>query len=267
MKYYSIGLLAIGLALSFFTHCFSEETILIATEEYPPHTSRMLKHYGLNCHIVAEAFALEGIKVKYSFYPGKRAYLMAQIGKVDGALPWVRRKEREEYFYFPNPVYRAGLDSFFHLKSFQFNWDPDKPDYKKLQGIAIGAVIGHNYGESFQLAEKSGLIQVQRVPTIQQNFKKLLSGRIQLYIVADVVGYYELQTNFTSEQVGLITHTLENTLPAENYHLILSKKANKGRYFLKAFNCGLRQLKKSGKYDQFVEESKRGDYIIKTNSE
>ncbi len=86
-------IVAIIFVLIISTLSYAEEIIHIATEEYPPHTSQILKYNGLNCHIVTEAFALEGITVKYSFYPGKRAFLLAQQGKIDGALPWVWRKE------------------------------------------------------------------------------------------------------------------------------------------------------------------------------
>ena len=171
MKDTIIGILALLVLICFSAQSWSEEIIKISTEDYPPHTSPDLKHYGLNCHIVKEAFALEGITVKYSFYPGKRAYFMAKEGRTDGAVPWVWRKDRAEHFYYPDPVHTAGFDSFFHLQTFKTDWNPEKPNFAQLAGIKIGAVIGHNYGEGFQTAEKSGIIQVERVATMVQNFK------------------------------------------------------------------------------------------------
>ncbi len=63
--------------------CFSQNVILIATEEFPPHTSEHMEGFGLECTIVSEAFELEEIKVEYEFYPGARSYHMALNGAVD----------------------------------------------------------------------------------------------------------------------------------------------------------------------------------------
>ena len=47
----------------------AKKTITITNGEWDPLFSKNLKHYGVTSHIVTEAFALEGYKVKYSFYP------------------------------------------------------------------------------------------------------------------------------------------------------------------------------------------------------
>ncbi len=256
-------IVVVFLLLSFYINSFSEETIHISTEEYAPHTSKKLKHYGVDCHIVTEAFALEGITVKYNFFPGKRSFEMAQEGDVDATLPWVKREDRKKYFYYSDPIIRGGMDGFFHLKSFQFNWNCKQPNYDDLKGIDIGAIIGYNYGPSFQNAEKLGKILVERIPTIEMNFRKLLLGRIELFMSQDDVGYFILQSKFKQKDVQLITHTLEDTKQTEDYHILFSKKKKKAKYFLEAFNRGLKRLKKNSKYNQFIQESQRGDYIKK----
>ncbi len=249
MKIFFKALLLFGLSLN----CFSQSVINIATEDFPPHTSEKLEGFGIDCQIVTEAFKLEGIDVEYSFHPGARSYAMAKAGDIDGALPWVWRKEREEDFYFPEPVLAAGMDSFFHLKTYDLDWDPDDPDYNKVKGVLFGAIIGYNYGEDFTQAEESGLIKVHRVSTIKQNFQKLLTGRISIFISGDIVGYYELKNSiFSSREIEKVTHVFENNRPTENFYLILSKKRNNGQFFLDAFNRGLKKLKTSGRYDEIM---------------
>ena len=95
--------------------------IYIATEEYPPYTAQAMKHNGIDCHIVSEAFASEGIKVVYKFYPGARSYMMAENGHVDGTLPWAKRKGRDEIFYFSDPVIESDTEQLHYLKGFEFN--------------------------------------------------------------------------------------------------------------------------------------------------
>ena len=68
------------LAFFFISCCLSagadQETIRLATEEYPPYTSKHLANYGLASHIVTDAFALEGVQTEYSFFPCARALLL-----------------------------------------------------------------------------------------------------------------------------------------------------------------------------------------------
>ncbi len=249
MKTFFKALLLFGLSIN----CFSQNVIKITTEEFPPHTSESLEGCGIDCKIVTEAFKLEGIDVEYSFHPGARSYAMAKAGDVDGTLPWVWRKEREEDFYFPEPIITAGMDSFFHLKTYNLNWDPDNPDYNRVKGVQFGAIIGYNYGEDFTKAEESGLIKVHRVSTIRQNFQKLLAGRISIFMSGDIVGYYELNNSiFSAYEIEKITHVYENNQPTENFYLILSKERKNSLYFRDAFNRGLKKLKASGRYDEIT---------------
>ncbi len=55
----------------------SPERVSIATEEYPPYTSQILKHNGITSHIVREAFRAEGSELSYRFYPAARAIMLA----------------------------------------------------------------------------------------------------------------------------------------------------------------------------------------------
>jgi polar amino acid transport system substrate-binding protein len=144
---------------------------------------------------------------------------------------------------------------FFHLKSYSFNWDNiDDP-----QGIKIGGTFEYNYGEAFQQAEKTGKIEVQRVATDEKNFEKLLIGRIQIFPNDLDVGYDMLRKIFTPEQVQLFTHHLK-PVRAEPHRLLLSKKIKRNKRMMELFNKGLKRLKASGKVEQYLAESRRGEY-------
>lgn len=87
-----------------------------ATEEYPPYTSEKLKHYGIDSHIVSEAFRIEGIDVEYQFFSGARSYAMAKEGSVDGTLPWALRAERKQFFWYSDPVIQVDHEQFYYLR-------------------------------------------------------------------------------------------------------------------------------------------------------
>lgn len=64
------------------------DSIVIGTGEWQPYHSISLKHLGVGNHIVSEAFAAVGIKVKFEFMPWKRVPHESTIGELDGISTW-----------------------------------------------------------------------------------------------------------------------------------------------------------------------------------
>ena len=119
---------------------YSEETIRLTSGEWAPYLSEKLKHNGIVGRILKEAFALEGIEVKISFFPWKRAYSEAKKGKYDGTAVWLKKTEREKAFYFSEPVIEE-QHVFFHLKSYPFKWNA----FEDLENHRVGGLLGFSY--------------------------------------------------------------------------------------------------------------------------
>ncbi len=233
---------------------FAEETIRLTNGEWLPYLSETLKHHGVASRIVTEAFALEGIKVEYVFLPWKRAYENARYGEYDGSVVWSRSPEREKDFYYSDVII-DGISVFFHLKSYPFDWKT----IQDLKGIQVGGTLGYHYA-LLEEAEKSGLIKIERAKTDKHNFLKLLYGHIEIFQLDRELGYYLLNKSFKPEEVVLFTHH-PKPIVRDTYHLILSKKNEKNKRMLVLFNRGLKRLRESGKVDQYIAESLRGEYI------
>jgi len=233
---------------------FGQETVRLTNGEWPPYLSENFKQYGVISHIVAEAFSLEGIKVEYRFYPWKRSYEVAKDNEMDGSVIWAPTPERKKDFYFSDPVL-SNKKVFFHLKSYPFEWKT----VNDLKGIKIGVTRGYTYGDEFDKAVKEGRLQVDEVRSDELNFKKLLGGRFDGFPIEMDVGYYLINSKLTQEESKLITH---HSLPIMEtpLSLILSKKAEKNKRLLELFNRGLKRLKDSGKYDQYLDDSRQGKY-------
>ncbi len=236
---------------------FAEETIRITTGEWAPYLSKDLKYYGVAARIVTESFALEGVKVEYGFFPWARSKFFAREGEWDGSAVWVHNSERAKDFLFSDSVVEV-KNVFFHLKSYSFDWNT----IDDLKGISIGGTIEYSYGEAFQNAEKTGRIKVQRAPSDEINFRKLLAGRIKIFPFVLDNSYLLLQKSFKPGQIRLITYH-PKPVDAKSNRLMLSKKIERNKHMLKLFNKGLKRLKESGKYDQYLEESRRGEYLKK----
>lgn len=232
----------------------ADSIIRITTGEYLPDYSQSYKHYGLVPHIITQSFAHEGFKVDWSFFPWARSKLLALEVKNDATCCWARTAEREAEFHFSNPV----LDRqyvLFHLKSYELDWDT----LEDLRGIKIGATVSYSYGSEFNKAEKSGALLVERVATDEQNFRKLVAGRIKVFALLKKTGYKTIEKHLTKEEASLITH---HPKPFHSYqnHLIISRAHPHGRELITTFNRGLKKLKDSGDFDRFHVESERGDY-------
>ena len=71
-------------------------------------------------------------------------------------------------------------------------------------------------------------------------------------------GYDIINTDFTSDAAKFKHHP--KFINSYSLHLILSKKISKNKRLIESFNKGFQMLKDSGKYDQYIEESRKGKY-------
>lgn len=225
------------MAFTIATSSFAEETIRLPTTEWKPFVGKELEHYGSGTRIVTEAFALEGIKTIYGFFPTKRALFVAQKGEWEGSFFWVRTPEREKYFYFSD-IIRSNELVFFHLKSCRFDWEA----IDDLKEVRIGVVNGFVYTKEFEEAMKSGMFKVQFTASQEQNLNLLLKKRIDITPIVKQGGYYTINTIFTPKQAALLTHH-PRPLKRVHLHLLLPKKLEKSKIILKLFNRGLQRLK------------------------
>lgn len=231
----------------------AQDTVRITNGEWPPYLSDKLKNYGVASRIVTEAFALEGIKVEYGFFPWNRSLVLAEKGEWNGSAVWFKSPEREELFYISDPVIQSRY-VFFYLQNYSFDWKTTAD----LRDIQIGGTIGYNYGEAFETAEREGKIKVDRCASDEMNFNKLLNDRFKIFPVDMDVGYAILHKLFKPEIVSMFRyHPLP--LRQDSLHLILSKKIEKNKQLIEVFNRGLKKLYESGKVEQYINESRGGE--------
>jgi polar amino acid transport system substrate-binding protein len=233
------------------------ETIRLANGEWAPYVSKDLKHYGVFSHIVSEAFALEGIEVEYEFFPWKRSYKYAADGEFDGSLTWAPTPEREKDFYFTEPV-TYNKKVFFHLKSQTFNWNK----LSDLKGLNIGTTAQYTYGDEFDNAANNKEISVFPVNKDEQNVKKLLAGRIDIFPMEIEVGYGLIHSQLTPAQAALFSNH-PKPVTETPICVVISKKlpAERAKRLVEAFNRGLAKLKGSGKYEEYIWKSRQGNYL------
>jgi polar amino acid transport system substrate-binding protein len=232
----------------------AEETVYLSNGEWPPYYGANLPHYGFDSHIVSEAFALVGLKVVYKFYPWGRALYMSQTGECDGGVGWGDSEEYRKDHYISETTSSYSF-VFFHRKDYPFEWKT----YGNLKGLRVGLTIAYDYPEELKIMETEGEIKVERVPRDEQNFRKLLAKRIDIFPNDITAGMSQMKQIFTPEETAEIVwhHT---ALKAGTLHLVLSKKKERNARLIKLFDEGLKRLKENGTYDAVLQAAQRGEY-------
>ncbi len=243
------------ISLFFSTVLYAQTTINITNGEWEPFMSQYSYQYGVNSHVISEAFKLEGIKVKWGFYQWKRAYQVAKIGKKwHASATWWPTAETKKDFLICKPISKTSF-VFFHLKSYKFDWK----SIADLKGLKIGGTNEYDYGKDFMKALKKKKISVEFVMRDELNYKKLLGKRIHIFPNDRIVGNSQIRNSLSSDKVKLLTYHPKE-FEVSTLHLIVSKNAKKGKFFLKKFNSGLEKLKKSGKFAKMFKDLDAGKY-------
>ncbi|ARU55631.1 amino acid ABC transporter substrate-binding protein [Oleiphilus messinensis] len=225
--------------------------IRLTNGEWPPYLSESLPHYGLASHLVAAAFRAEGVQVEYGFFSWERAYNQAKAGRWDGSVIWGRKGDREDHFYFSDPVLLEETVFFYrhqgpNTKS-GFNWQ----SFQDLKGYIIGTTRSYHYGKQFETARQSGVIEIQETGSDENNFRKLQKGRIDLFPLDRVVGQALLQSLFIEHERGQIRFH-PKAIISGSLHLILSRAVDMNGRRIKQFNAGLQTIKDNGHYQEIM---------------
>lgn len=233
-----------------------QRELQISVGDWPPYLSKELRHNGVIAHIISDLFAEEGYHVSFRFLPWPRAYSAAAAGKYDATGVWMHKDERETDFLFSAPL----LDEqfvFFHLKSQPFDWR----SFDDLAGMTLGGGLEYSYGPEFDTFLTQGKVRMERVPSDQQNFEKLLKERITLYPQEMNVGYAALARHFTPAERALITHH-DRPLLINRSYLMLPKRLTDSTDLLQRFNRRLQAMRDSGRYDSYFRDLQAGKYML-----
>jgi polar amino acid transport system substrate-binding protein len=223
--------------------------------EWPPYLTKDLKHNGAVAHLIKDILEDIGYQAELIFYPWARAYSQAAKGKDDLTGVWMHKLEREEDFYYSEPVLSEKF-VFFHLKGLNFNWDR----IQDLAGLTVLGMKGYSYGEDFDKAiEKGNIKMIDKVTKTKQGFGMLLLNRAQLYPQEMNIGNYELNKHFTDNEIGKITYHSKPFL-INNSYLLFPKKTPKSLELLKKFNEKLKVYRATGKYDSYFKSLAEGFY-------
>jgi polar amino acid transport system substrate-binding protein len=223
------------------------EPLTLATGELPPYASAQAPDQGIALDIVRRAFAVSGYEVSYAFKPWMRSLEEAREGTYDGTAHWGRNPQRDVGFLISDSilteqwvfVYRDDLTA-------TANFDWKKLD--DLSALRVGAVRFNTYTSQFWDLQKSGGLQVEFAKDELTNLRLLLGGRVDVVPMERNTACFLMKTQFTPGQVTRLRAHPRLLTDQFTTHLMLSKKLPQSAKRMKAFNQGLREVKKTSQY-------------------
>lgn len=213
-------------------------SVLIATGEYEPFTSEAASDDGLVNQIISQAFEEAGYSVTYEYMPWKRAIELTRRGDYTASSFWYYSKKREEEFIHAGPLFEERL-VFFRLESTN---EPAWDELSDLSGLKIGVVDGYTYTSELWDLGEAGKLTLERGPSDEANFKKLLAGRIDLFPLGEATGRHLLATKFTAEERERITIS-SKPLTATFGYLLVSRAHEDAEKIAADFDAALSKLR------------------------
>lgn len=235
-------------SLALLGHAAMAEEIRLTNGEWSPYLGQRLPYNGVASRIVSEAFALEGVQVKWEFLPWARALHLAEQGQRAGTAVWLRSPDRDARFYVSEAVVSSGY-SLFHRKGESLDWTR----VGDLKGLRIGGTQGYDYGEDFQRAELSGELKVTRLPSEEQGLRMLLANRLDVFPIDPVVAMDLLHSRLSAAERARLAYD-PKPLRSDSLHLLLSRKVPGNDALMVRFNRGLATLRTSGRIAQYLKE-------------
>jgi polar amino acid transport system substrate-binding protein len=246
--------LLILLFLVSYSFCFAEETIVVATGDWPPTLGKDLKHYGYANHMLKLAFETQGIKVKFKFLPWKRAEISTKNGEYHVTNYWFCSESRKNDFLCGDTLFNTSY-YFFHLKSNKFDWK----NYNDLKKYKIGLTSGYTYTDEFVKMVNNGELTGYWVPKDKQNFAKLLLGRIDIFPIGDIEGLYKLKRDNDLEQFNKVTYH-PKPLTIGSVHPLFPKSRSDSKKLLQLYNKGIEIVISKGLLQQYKDKLIEGWY-------
>lgn len=222
-KYLSIILvLLVGSFFIFGNKMAAGEKVLISAHpEFPPvmYKDKEMAIVGVGPELTERILSELGIEVQSEFVgPWVRVQELAKKGEIDLIAGIYKNEEREKYLdYIPTPFMTNPVVIYVKKgNAFPFKkWDD-------LKGRKGGAIIADKFMPEFEefLLKNKDTIRMEMVTSLEQNFLKLIKGRIDFIPYSKYVGMIKLEELELRDQVEILPEPVYSGL----FYLAISKK-------------------------------------------
>ena len=199
------------------------ESVRLATLEYPPYVTETAQGAkGATVEIVRAAFARIGMNTEIAFFPIARGQYLVQTGEVDGFFSIKKTPDRERTLRFATLPLMSQDYAFFIRRGSPWAFDGN---WASIRNATIGVVAATSYGPRFDQAAQDGLFaRLDRAPSHELSFRKLLAGRVDAVVCSHWVGIHYLRKLGALRDVVMTGPPIETT----QSYLAFSRNASLG---------------------------------------
>jgi len=219
--------------------------VLAVEDSWPPYANSAGQ--GISTQIVQQAFAAVGIKLMVKVSPYARVLDQVEKGIFVGGYNVTRQGSTEKKFLFGQQALLQASASFY--------FSNDNKAAQRYQNIAdipagtsVGVIIDYEYGDLFE--QHKNRFKEVKVSSQEQVINMLRLGRIDSAILFDAVAKHTLKAMSLTEssiRKGPLNHV-------SDIYVAFSRMHKHGHYFSDKLDQGLVLIKKSGQYDDLLQD-------------
>ena len=215
-----------------------ENTLVIATEEYPPFDIDSIdNNKGIDLDIISELYKRNGIKAKIFFAPFDTSLELAKKGLIDIVSTISYTKEREKYLDFSVP-YR---DESTYLLYKHNNSNIHFTGFDDMHGAKIGIISGYTYPEKFLSDSKIEKEECKKLDTL---FSKLMKNQIDAILLNQYIGNYYIAKNNLNENIKISSFKV---IADEKFDARMGfSKVKSLKKYIDIFNSGIIEFENKG---------------------
>ncbi|UZP66140.1 transporter substrate-binding domain-containing protein [Desulfovibrio mangrovi] len=246
------GIAAISIALILLMACMTlaprnapakVRPLHIVMTEWAPYTSSYIPDKGALAEMTEIAFKLQGYEVRFSIVPWQRALDMMERQEADALLAVYTSKRNESRYYLSDPL--LAVDSVFvRLKDMEI-------PYRKLDDLTawrIGVAKDTSYAATLK---KQGPFIVEEAPHELLNYRKLVTGRIELMLDTRETIERMMDNMPESERQPIVY--MEPPYHTKTLHLAFHP-TDEGKMLNRQFNAGLQKVRDKGVHAAILEK-------------
>lgn len=200
---------------------------------------------GAAVEVVREVMRSISHTVTVDLLPWPRALGAVKDGSADAIFTAYRTPEREKFLDYSNEVLVPQVVSLYIKRGSGRTFTGD---FQELAPYVIGTLSTISYGKGFDAAREKYKLKTDRVDTLELNFKKLIAGRLD-YVISN-----RYSAQYVITELGIDKEVQELTVLVEvTPSFVAFAKTPRAAKLIEAFDAGLRELKRNGRYDAIME--------------
>jgi methyl-accepting chemotaxis protein len=215
-----------------------ENTLVVATEEYPPFDIDSSDNdKGIDLDILNELYNKNGIKIKIFFAPFDTSLELAKKGLVDIVSTISYTKEREKYLDFSVPYRDESTYLLYKNKNSNIHFT----GFDDMHGSKIGIISDYTYPEKFTGDSRIEKEECKKLDTL---FSKLMKNQIDAVLLNQYIGNYYIAKNNLSENIKVSGFKV---IADEKYDARMGfSKAKSLNKYIDIFNKGISEFESKG---------------------